>query len=219
MRVPEVSREGKFFSLTDPPEVLRQATAACRNLGAWPVLVGSPGEQDAMLASPIILYDYPQIAPESPGDLFDGTEIDEMLTLRIMTLTDEEKAMAGATDDRTRRLLERTESLAREQLAGLHGAVRSFDARRMAFARPSRLKGGTRKSIATNAFRHARVGPVCPAAGDREYSGRRRRIAAGRPGAAATGGWEATSSTWPWPARPPRSNRSNRTTKTNSTWP
>ena len=120
-------REGKFFSLTDPPEALREAAAACRNLGAWPVLVGSPGEQDAMLASPIILYDYPQIAPESPGDLFDGTEIDEILTLRIMTLTDEEKAMAEATDDRTRRLIERTESLAREQLAGLHGAVRALE--------------------------------------------------------------------------------------------
>jgi hypothetical protein len=120
-------RSGKFFSLTDPPENLRTATEACRNLGVWPVLVGSPGEQDAMLASPIILYDYPQIAPESPGDLFDATEIDELLTLRIMTLTEEEKAMAGATDNRTRRLIERTESLAREQLAGLHGAVRRFE--------------------------------------------------------------------------------------------
>jgi hypothetical protein len=120
-----VLREGKFFSLTDPPEALRQTTTACHNRGAWPVLVGKPGAQDAMLASPIILYDYPQIAPESPGDLFDGTEIDELLTLRIMTLTDEEKAMAGAMDERTRRLIERTESLAREQLAGLHGAIRS----------------------------------------------------------------------------------------------
>ena len=34
-----------------------------------------------MLSAPIILYDYPQIAPESPGDLFDLTEIDELLTL------------------------------------------------------------------------------------------------------------------------------------------
>jgi hypothetical protein len=117
-------RDGKFFSLTDPPEALRQATAACQNRGAWPVLVGATGEHDAMLASPIILYDYPQIAPESPGDLFDGTEIDELLTLRIMTLTDEEKAMAGAMDERTRRLIARTEALAREQLAGLYGAIR-----------------------------------------------------------------------------------------------
>ncbi len=42
--------------------------------------------------SPIILYDYPQIAPESAGDFFDSTEMDEMLTLRIMTLTDDEKS-------------------------------------------------------------------------------------------------------------------------------
>ena len=62
-----------------------------RNLGAWPVLVGEPGRRDVMLSSPIILYDYPEIAPESPGDLFDGAEIDEILTLRILTLTDEEK--------------------------------------------------------------------------------------------------------------------------------
>jgi hypothetical protein len=121
-------RGGRFFSLTDPPEALRNATAACQNRGVWPVLVGEPGAQDAMLAAPIILYDYPQIAPESPGDLFDGTEIDEILTLRIMTLTEEEKAMAGSIDDRTRRLLARTESLAREQLAGLHGAVRTLEA-------------------------------------------------------------------------------------------
>ena len=112
---------GKFYSLTDPLESLREVTTACRNIGAWPVLVGRPGEDDTMLASPIILYDYPRIAPESPGDLFDGTEIDEILTLRIMTLTEEEKAMAAATDDRTRNMLMRTESLAREQLAGLHG--------------------------------------------------------------------------------------------------
>ncbi len=118
-------QNGRFFSLTDPPKVLREATDDCRNLGAWPVLVGAPGNDDAMLASPIILEDYPRIAPESPGDLFDGTEIDEILTLRVLTLSDEEKALAAATDDRTRRLIERTESLPREQLAGLHGAVRS----------------------------------------------------------------------------------------------
>ena len=72
----------------------------CRNVGAWPVLVGTPGDKDAMLAAPIILYDYPQIAAESPGDLFDSTEIDEILTLRIQTLTDEEKQKAAAVDER-----------------------------------------------------------------------------------------------------------------------
>jgi hydrogenase maturation protease len=78
-----------------------------------------------MLSSPIILYDYPEIAPESAGDLFDGTEIDEILSLRIMTLSDEEKREVAASDEHARRLLERTESLAAEQLMSLHGVMRS----------------------------------------------------------------------------------------------
>jgi hydrogenase maturation protease len=90
------------------------------------VLVGEPGQTDTMLASPIILPDYPQIAPESPGDLFDGTEIDEILTLRILTLTDEEKRQAAAADARVEAMLARTESLAREQMMNLHGTTRGL---------------------------------------------------------------------------------------------
>ena len=86
------ARDGEFVSLVDPPENFREFAQACQNVGTWPVLVGEEGQRDTMLSSPIILYDYPQIAPESPGDLFDGAEIDEILSLRIMTLTDEEKA-------------------------------------------------------------------------------------------------------------------------------
>src|SRR5262249_46652871 len=119
-------RQGEFVSLLDPPACWREAAAACRNLGTWPVLVGEPGQQDMMLASPIILYDYPQIAPESPGDFFDGAEIDEMLTLRVLTLTDEEKSSMSAVDDRARALLARVEGIAREQLLGLHGTVRGL---------------------------------------------------------------------------------------------
>jgi hydrogenase maturation protease len=119
-------REGEFVSLIDPPEGCGEPAAECRNVGTWPVLVGNEGQKDTMLSSPIILYDYPQIAPESPGDFFDATEIDEMLTLRIMTLTDEEKRAMAAVDDRTRALLARTEEMAREQLQGLHGAVRGL---------------------------------------------------------------------------------------------
>ena len=104
----------------------REAAAACRNVGTWPVLAGEEGRKDTMLSSPIILYDYPQVAPESPGDFFDGTEIDEMLTLRIMTMTDEEKREMAAVDERAGALLARTEALAREQLLGLHGTVRGM---------------------------------------------------------------------------------------------
>lgn len=117
-------RGGAFVSLLDPPDAWRGHAAACRNVGVWPVLVGEPGRTDAMLASPIILYDYPQLAPESPGDLFDGTEIDEILTLRILTLTDEEKRQMAATDGRVRELLDRTQGLSPDQLRGLHGTFR-----------------------------------------------------------------------------------------------
>ncbi len=119
-------RHGEFISLMDPPGAWAEAAASCRNVGTWPVLVGEEGRGDTMLSSPIILYDYPQVAPESSGDFFDGTEIDEMLTLRIMTLTDEEKAEMAAVDDRAGALLARTEAMAREQLLGLHGAVRGL---------------------------------------------------------------------------------------------
>lgn len=119
---------GRFVSLTDPPEALAAIAAQCQNIGCWPVLVGRPGERDTMLASPIILADYPEVAAESPGDLFDSTEIDEILSLRIMTLTDEEKRQAASTDDRVRGMLARTDALARDQLMSLHGTIRGLKA-------------------------------------------------------------------------------------------
>jgi hypothetical protein len=121
-------RAGEFVSLVDPPDAHREFAQACQNTGTWPVLVGEEGERDTMLSSPIILYDYPQIAPESPGDLFDGAEIDEILSLRIMTLTDEEKREMRESDDRARNILERTETLPEEQLMKLHGALRGLRA-------------------------------------------------------------------------------------------
>jgi len=119
-------REGEFVSLLDPPDALRDKAAACQNIGTWPVLVGEANERDCLLSSPIILYDYPQIAQESAGDLFDGTEIDEILTLRILTLTDEEKRAMRGVDARARQILERTESLPVEQMMKMHGAMRSL---------------------------------------------------------------------------------------------
>ncbi|HXN82075.1 MAG TPA: hypothetical protein VN883_06320 [Myxococcales bacterium] len=120
-------REGEFVSLLEPPEAARGAAAACRNVGTWPVLVGKAGARDAMLSSPIILYDYPAIAEQSPGDLFDSTEIDEILSLRILTLTDEEKRQMREAHPRARALLERTEALTPEQLMALHGTLRSLE--------------------------------------------------------------------------------------------
>jgi hypothetical protein len=117
-------RGGAFISLLDPPDELKDAAAACRNEGTWPVLIGETGCRDTLLSSPVILYDYPQIAPESPADLFDATEIDELLTLRILTMTESEKREMAALDPRGQRLLETVESLTQEDLGRLHGAWR-----------------------------------------------------------------------------------------------
>jgi hypothetical protein len=118
--------DADLISLLDPPDAWRDVAAACVNVGVWPVLIGDEGSHDCMLASPIILYDYPQIAPESAGDLFDGTEIDEILALRILTLTDDEKREARGTDERARQILDRTEGLPPEHWARLHGALRGL---------------------------------------------------------------------------------------------
>ena len=117
---------GEFISLLDTPEELKGFTTQCKNVGTWPVLVGEEGQRDAMLSSPIILYDYPQIAPESAGDLFDGTEIDEILALRILTLTEDEKHEMRQGDERARQILERTEALPEEQFLKLHGVLRGM---------------------------------------------------------------------------------------------
>jgi hydrogenase maturation protease len=120
--------DGRFVSLIDPPEAFRELAGNCRNTGVWPVLVGAEGDRDTMISSPIILYDYPQIAPESPGDLFDGTEIDEILALRILTMTEAEKQEVRQGDERARKMLERTEALPMEHLMKLHGTLRELRA-------------------------------------------------------------------------------------------
>jgi hypothetical protein len=116
---------GELISLVDPPEALRGLCESCRNVGAWPVLVGAPGDRDTVLCAPIILPEYPEIAPESPGDLFDGLEIDEILSLRILTLTDDERAEAAGRDHRVAELIARTASLTADELLRLHGALRT----------------------------------------------------------------------------------------------
>ena len=114
---------GKFLSMTDPPEWARPAVAECRNEGGWPVLADPDGL--VVLSSPIILYDHPELAEESAGELYDGTEIDEILTLRTLALSDDEKAEARATDPRAAALLDRVESMDPQVMARLHGTLRS----------------------------------------------------------------------------------------------
>ena len=110
--------------MTDPPEWAAAEVAACQNIGTWPVLAGPADCTDLMLSSPVILYDHPEVAAESAGDLFDATEIDEILTLRTLTLTDAEKRQARATDSRAAELIDRLDDLPPEMLERMHGAIR-----------------------------------------------------------------------------------------------
>jgi hypothetical protein len=115
---------GKFVSVIDPPEWARPAVDGCRNERLFPVLASSG--DDVVLASPIILYDHPELAPESPGDLFDATEIDEILSLRTLALTDAEKAEARATDPRAAEIIDRVDDMPPEIWERLHGAIRTL---------------------------------------------------------------------------------------------
>jgi hypothetical protein len=117
--------DGKFVSLLEPPASADAAVADCRHHRCFPVLAGSPGDHDLMLVSPIILYDYPEIAEQSEGALYDSTEIDEILTLRVMTMTDEEKAQARATDPRAAEIIDRCDSMSPEAMLNLHGVLRN----------------------------------------------------------------------------------------------
>jgi hypothetical protein len=116
---------GEFVSLLEPPDSAADAVSRCARHRCFPVLAGRPGERDLLLISPIILYDHPEIAEQSEGALFDSTEIDEILTLRVMTMTDEEKAQARATDPLAAELIDRCDSMSPESMQQLHGILRN----------------------------------------------------------------------------------------------
>jgi hypothetical protein len=115
----------EFVSVIEPPTEAVEAAATCHQHRCWPVLAGPEGSTDTVLGSPIILYDHPQIAAESTGALFDSTEIDEILTLRVMTMTETEKAEARATDPRAAEIIDRCDTLSPDDLQRLHGVLRS----------------------------------------------------------------------------------------------
>lgn len=161
----EVS-DGGFLSMIDPPEWALAEARCCAHDGLWPVLAGPEGCTCLLLAAPIILYDHPSIAPESPGELFDGTEIDEILTLRTQALTDEEKAEARATDPRAAALLDRVDHLPPELMERLHGAIRSVSPCLVVGGVPLRkgsrvrMRPGSRRADAQDLFLTGRTAVV-----------------------------------------------------------
>ena len=126
---------GAFFSPIDPPQRALVATAELRNEHTWPVLVGDAGADAQraalVLSSPIVLADFPEIAKKTDSDAFDGTEIDELLTLSVLSLSDAERAEARATDPRARAIVERAEAMGAADVERLHAefeAVPAFEA-------------------------------------------------------------------------------------------
>jgi hypothetical protein len=115
---------GQFISLLEPPSAAADAVSRCNQHRCFPVLAGPPGTQDVLLISPIILYDHPEVAEQSSTALYDCTEIDEILTLRVMTMTYEEKAQARATDPRAAQIIDQCDALSPEAMARLHGVLR-----------------------------------------------------------------------------------------------
>lgn len=116
-----------FVSQLDPPEWARGFVGQCVNEGVFPVLAGPSDQSQVMLSSPIILYDHPELAPESESTFFDSLEIDELLSLRTLTLTDQERREARGTDPRVAALLREVDEMPEELWERLHGTVRYLD--------------------------------------------------------------------------------------------
>jgi hypothetical protein len=153
---------GEFVSLLDPDPDCLELARECRNVGSWPVLVGDKEkrERDTMLSSPIILYDYPQIAPESAGDLFDSTEIDEILTLRVQALSDTEKIEMRRVDEQARKILERAENLRPEEFLKMHGTLREVRKTNDEFFNPAqRRNSATVNGVTLKAGDRVRIRP------------------------------------------------------------
>jgi hypothetical protein len=107
---------GRFLSPLDTPH---------ESVNIYPVLATAADE--AVLGAAIVLPDHPQIAPQSHGNLFDNTEIEEALVLHVHSLTDAERADAASRDPVVREMLERALALGPEDILGLHGRLRESD--------------------------------------------------------------------------------------------
>jgi hypothetical protein len=94
---------------------------ATASVNTWPVL--ATPEDDVLLGAAIVLPDHPQIAPESRGSLFDGTEIEEALLLHVQALSDGERAAIEEQDPTVRDMVARAAAATPEDVLALHGRV------------------------------------------------------------------------------------------------
>ncbi len=163
-----------FVSSAEPPGWAARAASACKSDGLYPVLVGE--RDDLLLATPIMLPDRPQLALESPGDLSDATEIDELLALRVRTLTDHDKRLARATDPRAARIIDHVAALDDARLERLHDARQApgVDSGPPTVPQRAATVGGARVPPELQPGRHVRLRPGLHRADaqDARYAGR-----------------------------------------------
>jgi len=110
--------EGRFASPLDEG-------AALRSENTFPVL--ATAADDVLLGATIMLPEHPQIAPESRGDLFDGTEIEEALLLHVLALSDDERASIERDDPVVRAMIERAAAATPREILALHGRITLSD--------------------------------------------------------------------------------------------
>jgi len=111
----------RFISPTAPPGHAVTANMTCANVNTFPVLASH--EDDVVLGCAIVLPDHPQLAPESRGDLFDGTEIEEALLLHVLALSDGEVDDIAEQDPAIREMVRRAAATTPEEFAKLRGRV------------------------------------------------------------------------------------------------
>ena len=115
-------RKAAFISHQNPGEKWEAAIAGCENINTWPILIDE--SNTTLLSSPIILYDYPQINPQSSGDLFDSTEIEEALLLHVTLLSDDEKQRIAQSDEKLQAMLNKVSQVTPEELINFHSGLK-----------------------------------------------------------------------------------------------
>ncbi|MGA9636822.1 MAG: hypothetical protein WBQ41_16420 [Solirubrobacterales bacterium] len=125
---------GRFVSPLEREGAEGEASLASEPLNTFPVLVGD--QDEAVLGAAIVLPDHPELAPESLGNLFDNTEIEEALLLHVHALSDDEREEISSQDPAVREMIERAESTTGDEIIGLHGRLTYKEPEEDAVAHP-----------------------------------------------------------------------------------
>ncbi|MEP6950700.1 MAG: hypothetical protein ABI863_15550 [Ginsengibacter sp.] len=117
------TRNAVFISHQNPGEKWEETISGCENINTWPILIDE--SNTTLLSSPIILYDYPRINPQSLGDLFDSTEIEEALLLHVAVLSDEEKQQIARGDEKLQAMLTRVSQVTPKEMINFHSGLKN----------------------------------------------------------------------------------------------